>query len=212
MEEGTGTGGLSSRLCHDGLECLVKTSSQNSYREMGLLLLNAMATLTPSSRKTRSSGRRRKSGTTLKSPSGIRSSRNENEQSTLRFQSSRNSTTGSRLSYETDPLHSQGADQRKRTGLLRRESMGGGCYGWVISASVLVNLKAPRCRKTMAGASRFTESPAPSLRTPQHVVHQRSVDVGATRTDRVEERLVIGYEVPMVNQFFEKDLFIAGLA
>src|SRR5574337_673641 len=50
------------------------------------------------------------------------------------------------------------------------------------------------------------------FRTPQHVVHQRSVDVGATWADRVEERLVIGYEVPMVNQFFEKDLFIAGLA
>src|SRR5207237_638294 len=35
-----------------------------------LLLLNAMVTFTPSSRKTRSSGRGRKSGTTLRSPRG----------------------------------------------------------------------------------------------------------------------------------------------
>jgi hypothetical protein len=62
------------------------------------------------------------------------------------------------------------------------------------------------------GASHFIKNAARLFRTPQHVVDQRSVDVGATGADRVEEQVVIGYEVPMVNQFFEKDLFVAGLA
>lgn len=38
-----------------------------------------------------------------------------------------------------------------------------------------------------------------SFGTPEHVVDERTIDIGATETDRIEERFVIRHKIPGVS-------------
>jgi hypothetical protein len=64
-------------------------------------------------------------------------------------------------------------------------------------------------RNVSKGASLAVEIPL--LRTPQHIIHERSIDVRASRTDGVKQRFVVLYEILMVRQLLRHDLVIAAV-
>ena len=61
-------------------------------------------------------------------------------------------------------------------------------------------------------ASRYTRPAGWSLRTAQHVIDQRTIDVGATHTNGVEQCFVVRDKVPSVRQLVVVHLVVTGLA
>ncbi len=62
------------------------------------------------------------------------------------------------------------------------------------------------------GASHFTKNAARLFRTPQHIVDQGPVDIRATDANGIEQRFVVGHEVPLIDQFLGKYLLVADIA
>ncbi len=61
-------------------------------------------------------------------------------------------------------------------------------------------------------ASRFTNHASRLFRAAQHVVDERPINIRATRTDGIEEQLVVGYEIPRIRQVVGLDVVVAGVA
>src|SRR5213593_4669796 len=50
------------------------------------------------------------------------------------------------------------------------------------------------------------------LRTSEHIINQRTIDIRTARTDRIEERLVISHIVAGIHQLVCYHMVITGLA
>lgn len=64
-------------------------------------------------------------------------------------------------------------------------------------------------RRAGCGASHFIKNAARLFRTPQHVVDQGSIDIRAPDANGIEQRFVVGHEIPLIDQILGKDLFVA---
>lgn len=50
------------------------------------------------------------------------------------------------------------------------------------------------------------------FRTPEHIVDEGAIDIGAAEADGLEEEFVIGDKIAVVHQFVGQDVFMAGVA